>query len=189
MSLQFRALEEGSSQWWTCKGSPRRSRGMRHDHTSSLRRDGWAVSCAWGCMGCIATWRRLWTVRELVMARESVVIWVAGTAVLVAPSGASAWDPDRGTASGGRDGLVRVEWLQELRTTLDADSAIVCAPLQDPDWLVLPEANLEQVRRVLHEEGYDVVVDDPLPAAPCSGDALLGVEISDFQRKAALQEP
>ncbi|MCO7275088.1 hypothetical protein [Cellulosimicrobium cellulans] len=123
-----------------------------------------------------------------VTVRESVAIWAAGTAVVVMPLSASVWDTEADAAADDGYCPVRVEWLQELRTTLDADHQVVCAPLEDPDWLVLPEADLAQVRRVLREEGYDVVVADPVAEMPGAGGAPVELEIDDLLGSVPLPE-
>jgi len=112
--------------------------------------------------------------------RETVVVWRSGTVVVVMPAGRSVWDPDDAPPEGARRPSVQVEWLQELRTLLDVEHHVVCAPITDPDWLTLPEADLPRVTRVLVETGYRVVVEDPLPATPHAWADLLEADLQDF---------
>lgn len=118
--------------------------------------------------------------------RETVVVWRSGAVVVVMPAGRSAWDPD-GAPHAARDGrrLVQVEWLQELRTLLDVEHHVVCAPITDPDWLTLPEADLRRVGRVLVEAGYRVVVEEPLPEAPHAWADLLEADLQDLLEEEA----
>ena len=114
-------------------------------------------------------------------AGETVVVRRLGTVVVVMPAGGSAWDPgDVSTEVPDRRQPVPVAWLQELRTLLDVEHHVVCAPITDPDWLTLPEADVLRVSRVLAESGYRVVVEDPLPAAPHAWADLLEADLQEF---------
>ncbi|MFE9235263.1 hypothetical protein [Cellulosimicrobium funkei] len=111
--------------------------------------------------------------------RECVAIWRVGLSVMVMPFGMSDWGDDEGLEECAPPPIA---WLQELRTTLDVDHGLVCAPIDhDLTSLVLPEADLGQVRRALQREGYEVVEHDPLPELPGLRDDLLAADIEALQ--------
>ncbi|MFJ2521296.1 hypothetical protein ACIOWF_20200 [Cellulosimicrobium cellulans] len=116
--------------------------------------------------------------------RETVVVWRAGTAIVVMPVGHSVWDPDDAPCEArGPRSHVQVAWLQELRTLLDIEHHVVCAPITEPDWLTVPEGDLRQVTRILAAAGYQVVVEDPLPETPHRWTDMLEADLQELLSK------